>query len=80
MNDPKPFLNRLASFLAVFTQPTSTVEAAKRLGVTHVNVLKRIKLYAAQGLLKPAEETKTHFKGHKWVLTSKGRRLLEIIS
>jgi DNA-binding MarR family transcriptional regulator len=67
----------LKEFLEYFTEPHTTVNAQRRFNISGTAVLKRIKKLHQMGYLKPVGETKTRFKGYVWVLTDKGRAVLE---
>ncbi|MEM2498214.1 MAG: MarR family transcriptional regulator [Candidatus Nezhaarchaeales archaeon] len=66
-------------FLSQFEKPATSVEAAKRLGVTHAAVLRRLKKYESKGLVRRGMKTQTYFVGYYWELTSEGKRLLDML-
>lgn len=69
----------VSRFLSVFVRPATSVEAAKRLGVSQMAVLRRLKRYEEKGLVRRGLKTRTHFVGYYWELTPEGRRLHDMI-
>ncbi|MEM5784838.1 MAG: hypothetical protein QXF15_03830 [Candidatus Aenigmatarchaeota archaeon] len=64
-------------FLKTFETPKSCYRAAKELGLSYTDVLRRAKKMEKLGYLEKAGEIKTRKKGYYYVLSEQGKAFLE---
>lgn len=69
----------LSVLLRQFAEPTTCYRVSKILNVTHTAVLKRVYRLEKKRYLAKVGTTPTNIPGYVYVLTEKGRKLLEIL-
>lgn len=75
MGKPVP----LSVLLRQFMVPTTCYRVSKLLNVSHSSVLKRVHRLERRGYLVKVGTTPTNIPGNVYVLTEKGKKLLELL-